>query len=151
MNTIQNIQNYTGNNRFMLSLQSQLISKGRLSDRQLAAADNFFGNNGAGPVVQAFTYKTGDEITIRKWFAQGKMKELNLQFFFRNLIVDEVLAETAKAVQVKVRFNSRITTCCHICGLGLDNEISKACGIGPMWLPKSQIVSKAEQVLFEKE
>lgn len=187
MNTIQMILNYNGTNNFMLSLQSQAIHKGthRLSDKQLAAAERFF-NPETKQQVKEFTYKPQDAITIRKWFANGKMKELGLKLFFRNLIIEEVVNETAKAVQVKVRFNSKITTCCHICGLNLDNEISKATGIGPIcakrlgfgrvsmadadailakveeeakiagvigpiWIPKSQIMSKMEQVLFEKE
>lgn len=187
MNTFQMILNYKGSNSFMRSLQRQAMYKGShgLSVKQIEAANRFF-NMSVEPVSKQFTYKPNDEITIRKWFANNKMKELNLKLFFRNLVIEEVLNETDRAVQVKVRFNSKITTCCHICGLNLDNEISKACGIGPVcakrlgfkrvtiadagailqkikeeaqiagvigpiWVPKSQIMSKAEILLFEKE
>lgn len=183
MSILKQVLDYNGSNKFMHSLRSQLIAKGSLSDKQIAAAESFFGVAQA-KVAPQFSYKSGDEITVRKWFAQGKAKELNLRYFFRNLIIDEVLAETPKALQVKVRFNDKVTTCCHLCGLGLDTEISKATGIGPvcakkigfkrvsmadagailakikeeaqmagvltLWLPKSQIISKAEQVLFER-
>jgi hypothetical protein len=180
------ILNYKGPNKFMNSLRRQLTVKGTLSNKQVAAAESFFNvAKVKAEVAPRFTYKKGDEITVRKGFAQGKAKKLNLQYFFRNLIIDEVLCETPKAVHVKVRFNDKVTTCCHMCGLGLDTEISKATGVGPvcakklgfkrvsmadagailakvteearnagiieLWLPKSQIVSKAEQVLFKKE
>lgn len=183
------IRAYNGYNKFILSLRGQLLAKGFLSDKQVSAAQSFFGvaQLQTEAVAPQFTYKAGDELMVRKWFAQGKAKELSLQYFFRNVIVDEVLAETPKAIQVKVRFNDKVTTSCHLCGLGLDTEISKATGIGPVcakkklgfkrvtmadagailakvteeariagtigpiWIPKSQIVSKAEQVLFEKE
>lgn len=184
-NTFQMILEYNGNNNFMLSLKNQATFKGHLTDRQMSAADKFF-NNTIDSKPKEFTYKPNQEITVRRWFAQSKSKETGIKIFFRNLILEEVLAETVKAIQVRVRFNSKIATCCHICGLGLDNEISKACGIGPVcakrlgfgrvslsdagailakieeeakiagvigpiWIPKSQIMSKMEQVLFEKE
>jgi hypothetical protein len=185
---------YLGHNSFMNSLKSQAQRYGRLSPRQLECAERFFQDNGelASPLPQqvsvpkSYSYAIGEHITIRKWFANAKANELGLQFFFRNLIVESVEAETAKAVLIKVRFNSKVATCCHICGLNLDNEISQACGIGPVcakrlgfkrvtmsdaaavlarveeeskiagvigpiWIPKRQLLSKAEQVLFDKE
>lgn len=184
----QLVTDYNGSNSFMNSLRYQLLRKGSLSERQVTAAEQFFNIcvNAPQPQPTTFTRKSGDEITIRKWYAQVKGKDLGIGIFFRNLILEEVLNETPKAIQVKVRFNSKITNCCHICGLGLDNEISKACGIGPvcakrlgfkrvtlkdagailakiqeeaqiagvigpLWIPKSQIVSLAEQILFEKD
>lgn len=188
------VVNYLGHNSFMNSLKSQAQRYGKLSPRQLACAERFFQDNGelAAPVTEqvsvpkTYSYAIGENITIRKWFANAKAAELGLQFFFRNLIVEGVEAETARAVLVKVRFNSKVATCCHICGLNLDNEISQACGIGPVcakrlgfkrvtmndaaaiiarveqeaqiagivgpiWIPKRQIVTKAEQILFDKE
>ncbi len=189
---LQLVISYLGNNGFMNSLKAQAQKYGRLSIRQLQCAEQFFIDNGvlALPAIpeagKVFSFVVGQEITIRKWFANAKASELGLQMFFRNLIIDSVDAETDKAVLVKVRFNSKVVTCCHICGLNLDNEISKACGIGPVcakrlgfkrvtmndagailarieqeaqiagvigpiWIPKRQIVSKAEQILFEKD
>lgn len=180
------ITNYTGNNRFMNSLRTQLLAKGNLSTKQLECAEKFFAPQ-AKPDSQTFTYAPGDKITIRKWLAQSLAKKKQLTFFFRNLIIEEVIAETDRAIQVKVKFNSEIAAVCHCCGRGLDNEISKATGIGPVcakkylgvkrptmdnaqeiiekieqeaknagvvdvgWLPKSQLVSKAQKVLYGVE
>lgn len=187
MSILKQVLAYNGHNNFMNSLRNQLMFKGTLSEKQIVAAQSFFGAPQANLEAKkpTLSYKAGDEITVRKWFAQGKAKELNIRYFFRNLVVEEVLAETPKGVLVKIRFNDKVTTCCHLCGLGLDTEVSKATGIGPvcakklgfsrvsvadagmvlekikeeakiagiltMWLPKSQIVSKAEQILFERE
>lgn len=187
MNIYQQISNYNGYNKFIISLRGQLLTKGSLSDKQINAAQSVFKTSLAPieTIAPKFTYKTDDELMVRKWFAQVKAKELKLQYFFRNIIIVEVLAETSKAIQVKLRFNDKVTTVCHLCGLGLDTEVSKATGIGPVcakrlgfkrvtlndasailakvtdeakiagtigpiWLPKSQIISKAEQVLFEE-
>lgn len=184
------ITNYQGYNGFMLSLKRQLMIKGTLSVRQLTCAGQFFGLKtetiSETPNSKTFSFNKGDKITIKKWFANQQAKGLKLRIFFRNLIIEEVISETNKAIQVKVSFNSKITTYCHCCGLNLDNEVSKAMGIGPVcakkyfgfkkvsltdamavltkieeeakiagvigpiWIPKSQILSKAEQILFEE-
>lgn len=56
--------------------------------------------------------------------------------FFRNLKVEEVSGETARAYQVKVSFSSRAFVCCNVCGRPLDNAISRATGIGPVCADK---------------
>ena len=208
-NLNQLILSYNGYNSFIKSLRSQLQFKGYLSPRQLECAQSFFkGSNspvaalsiqthGLGksasvtdlnqPSPKAFSMAKGDKIMIRKWFANNKAKELGLKVFFRGLIIEEVVAETPRAMLVKVTFNSKLSTYCHCCGLNLDTEISKATGIGPVcakkylgfkrvsmadapailakveeeckiagvigpiWIPKKQMVSKAEQILFDKE
>lgn len=192
MNNVYSLlSNYNGTNAFINSLKYQASYKS-LSPKQIECAAKFFGlsteqelNVPVQPKV--FTYKKGDALTIRKHFANVKAKELNMKVFFRNVIVEEVLDETKRAVQIKVSFSSKLTTYCHCCGLNLDTEISKATGIGPVcikkylgfkrvtmadapailvkleeetkalgtteaiWIPKSQIVTKAEQVLFGTE
>ncbi len=181
-----NVKSYTGTNNFMNSLKKQLNKKGELSPRQIECAERFFAPE-QKPVAINYSFNKGQEITIRKWLAQSLATKRNMPFFFRNLIVEEVLNETNRAVEVKVRFDSKIATCCHLCGRGLDHEVSKATGIGPvcakkylkvkrptlqnskeiiakieeeaknagvigpLWIPKSQIVSKAQQVLFGDE
>lgn len=180
------VNNYRGQNNFMNSLRNQYLKYGRLSPKQLACAEKFF-DNSAKPLVKEFSRKAGEKITIKKWLARRTADKLKMPFFFRNLIIEEVTNETSRAIEVKVRFNSQIATCCHICGRGLDNEISKATGIGPvcaskylkvkrptlenaneiiakieeeaknagvvgpLWIPKSQIITQAEQVLYGVE
>jgi hypothetical protein len=58
-------------------------------------------------------------------------EELKMDFFLRNLEVVEVLYESEKAYQVKVKFVSKIVSCCHVCGTNLEDEVSKLVGIGP--------------------
>lgn len=197
-NLNQLILGYNGHNGFINSLRGQLQVKGYLSARQMECAGRFF-NVSNSPVVavatqpatevspKSFSMAKGDKIMIRKWFANNKAKELGLKVFFRGLIIEEVLAETPRAIMVKVSFNSKLSTYCHCCGLNLDTEISKATGIGPVcakkylgfkrvsladapsilakveeeckiagiigpiWIPKRQMVTRAEQILFDKE
>lgn len=192
------INNYNGYSNFIKSLRSQLNYKGSLSPRQLECATQFFNkadspmvnlqtNEAPFPVPQVFSKAVGDVMTIRKHFANKKAKELGYKVFFRTVVVEEVLAETPRAIQVRVSFSSKLSTYCVCCGLNLDTEISKATGVGavcakkylgikrvtladaPMvlakieeetkalgitpaiWIPKSQMLTKADQILFGKE
>jgi Family of unknown function (DUF6011) len=192
------ISNYNGYSNFIKSLRSQLNYKGNLSPRQLECATQFFNaatspavapqtEDKPFPVPQTFSKAKGDVMTIRKHFANKKAKELGYKVFFRTVVVEEVLAETPRAIQVKVSFSSKLSTYCVCCGLNLDTEVSKATGVGavcakkylgikrvtladaPMvlarieeetkalgitpaiWIPKSQMLTKADQILFGKE
>lgn len=82
--------------------------------------------------TRPMTYNVGDEVEINKWVVGKIKKQLNLPFFFRHLEITEVLHETQRAVKVKVKFITKIGSNCHCCGLPLDCEISRACGIGPV-------------------
>lgn len=192
------VSKYVGGDRFINSLQSYLARNGRLTPRQSECAAKFFNvavsptvapqtEDKPFPVPQVFSKSKGDVMTIRKHFANKKAKELGYKVFFRTVIIEEVLAETPRAIQVKVSFSSKLSTYCHCCGLNLDTEVSKATGVGavcakkylgikrvtladaPMvlarieeetkalgitpaiWIPKSQMLSKADQILFGKE
>lgn len=184
MNTIEQVRVYNGQNSFMLSLRSNLNRWGKLSPKQLAAAEKFLAPKPA-PKTEDFTYKAGDKINITKWLSRTLAKQNNMEYFFRNLVVEECHAESIKAIQVSFRFDSEVTSSCHCCGRGLDNEISKATGVGPVcakkylkmkrvsmdnaqeildkieeearsagvfksiWIPKSQLRTTAQRVLFE--
>jgi hypothetical protein len=179
--TLEKLSNYSGSNSFILSLKYQAKKYGQLSPKQLECAVNFFTKQEA---TKEFTYKVRQTITIRKWLAQSLAKTQKLPFFFRNLVIEEVVSESNRAIQVKVSFSSKIASVCHCCGRGLDNQISKATGIGPVcakkyfkierptidkaqeiiakieeeakiagiigpiWIPKSQIVSDVQKILF---
>ena len=102
-----------------------------------------------------FDYSDGDQIEIDKWIA-GKLQEaLDMDVFFRNLHLTEVVNETRKAVYAKVEFLSNVAQSCHLCGRGLDDPISKACGIGPVCIKKLGIKrlnkKTSQQVLKEIE
>ncbi len=81
---------------------------------------------------QKFTYQPGDRIEIKTWLAKKLGKQANIDIFFRNLEITGVLEESFRGVKCKVTFVSEVASACHICGLPLDTEISRACGIGPV-------------------
>jgi hypothetical protein len=198
-NVKQLVHNYTGTDKFILSLKNFLYFKGYLSERQIFYAKKYFDNSApvvtvnpntvtveSEPVKPTYSMEKGQRVTIRKHFANNKAKELGYKVFFRNLIIEEVHAESRKAIEVTVSFDSKLSTYCHCCGLNLDTEVSQATGIGPIcakkyfgfkrvtmadapailarieeetkalgtvriWVPKSQFITKAEQILFNKE
>lgn len=79
-----------------------------------------------------FTYKPGDRIEIKTWLAKKLGAQANIDIFFRNLEITQVLDESVRGVNCKIKFVSEVASACHICGLPLDTEISRACGIGPV-------------------
>ena len=79
-----------------------------------------------------FTYKVGDELEINKYAAKKIADDRGFDLAFRNIKVTEVVAETHDQVQLKFEYISHIAENCHLCGRGLENEVSLACGIGPV-------------------
>lgn len=183
---ITKLTTYNGNSAFIKSVQKFYVKNNFITGPQKAALTRNFFSEKYG-TNKEYTVKPEEKITIRKWLARSLAGKHKMPFFFRNLIIEEVIAETNKAIQVKVRFNSEIAACCHCCGRGLDNDVSKATGIGPVcatkyfkvkrptienareiiekieqeaknagvigpiWIPKSQIISDAQKVLFGAE
>lgn len=127
---------YNGDFDFYESLRSQLMSKGYLSELQIAAVHRAIDRD-ANKIKgifekKDFTYKPGDKIEIKNWIANQLAAQCQIKMFFRNLEIKEILDETKKAIQVKIQFLSCIASSCHCCGKKLDTEISRACGIGPV-------------------
>lgn len=69
---------------------------------------------------------------LKKWFS-GKLKEqLGLSHMFFNIKILRVHASTPNALLVDFEFFSGVGKRCGICGKLLSNDISRACGIGPI-------------------
>jgi hypothetical protein len=188
---------YNGTNSFLLSVQAQYRKDGGLSPAQINRIQENMRQE--QPVFQGivpprpypaprpqFSVKPGDQLEIKHFVAQRIAQEQDIRLTpespaviaFRNIEVVEVLRESEKAIQVRIRYISKIASHCHLCGMALDTEISRACGIGPtcagklgfkrpkvadaaailakmeevaqrigvigpVWLPKSQIVDTA--------
>lgn len=100
----------------------------------------------------------GKQAELNKYGANSVRESINrvsqrqqIDYLYRNIVIKEVVAETAKAVQIKLEFFGGIGRNCHVCGAELDTEISRACGIGPvcaknMGLPRPTLAN-ATQVL----
>lgn len=145
-------------NDFYASLLAQYDRKGFLSERQLQCVERAIEERErratrAAPVKASIDL--GQIIEIKTWLAKRLQNELHMDFFLRNLEVTQVVAETAKAYQMKVKFVSRIACNCHVCGRALDNEISKAVGIGPVCAEKIGLsrpsLSDAQRTIDELE
>lgn len=121
---------------FYRSLLFQYEQRGSLSQKQIECVLNAINKAQNKEMVRnepkEFSLKLGQVIEIKKFVAQRLKMEQGLPYFFRNLEVTEVLNETQKAYQLKVKFVSKIVTSCHVCGLHLDTDVSRATGIGPV-------------------
>lgn len=85
------------------------------------------------------SFSKGDSIEIKAWVAKQIAEQENLELCFRNLQLTEVYAESAKAIQCKIKFVSKVANSCHLCGRNLDTEISRATGIGPVCAKKLKL------------
>ena len=122
-------------NSFFGSLANQLRDRGTLSDRQIACVMREI-NPPPAPPQKELTYKKGDEVEINAFIASQLKRQLNMDVFFRRLEVTESLNETYRAVQVKVKFITKVCADCNMCGIPLETEVSRACGIGPVCAKK---------------
>jgi hypothetical protein len=123
------IRDYQGHSNFFLSLKKQSEEKGYLTEKQIGCINRHLESTKKSEL-------SGQEITIKTWIARQLADEFNMPFFFRNLKIKEVHRETQRALNVTVGFVSKIATKCHCCGRDLDNEISKATGVGPVCAKK---------------
>lgn len=75
-------------------------------------------------------------VELKKWYARTLKESLGNEIIYRNIKITKKYAETSRAVLVDFEFFGGISVSCGCCGLPLDNEISKACGIGPVCATK---------------
>lgn len=147
---------------FFSGLLSQYNRKGGLSERQIVCIDESMQKDKDLPVApmpnqvpnapRVFSIKVGEQIEIKRGTANRLKREKILMMFFHNLEVVEVLDETPRGYKLNVRFVSSVCTNCHNCGLPLDTDISRACGIGPVCAKKNfgvkrPTVENAQEVL----
>lgn len=92
---------------------------------------------------------------VSKWYSMQFKENHNTQYAFRNLKILKVKAESAKAYLVDAEFFSGIASCCGVCGMQLNNDISRATGIGPVCAGKIGLprptMAKAKMIVAELE
>lgn len=118
------LENYKGQNEFLLSVRESAAKYGSLTERQEIAVFKFMQYDRSSHRL------TGQVIEIKKWLAAAIGKERNIQMF-RNLLVVEVIRETERAILARVKLSAKPAVNCHVCGRHLDDELSAATGIGP--------------------
>jgi len=89
-----------------------------------------------------YTYNVGDQLELKGFIAKALKKQLEMDIFFRNIEITKVEAESFGAVLISFRFLSKIAESCHSCGKALDDEVSKATGIGPICFKKLKLAVK---------
>jgi len=192
---IEWIAAYRGTNNFLLSLQSQAEREGLSPNQITRVQENMQREQPSFPALivplkvttpPQSSVRTGDQIEVKHFIAERISQDAKAPVAFRNFEVVEMLRESAKAIQVRVRMASKIASSCHLCGQPLDTEISRASGvgpvcaeklgfkrpkladaadilakldkmaqdigvIGPVWIPKSQIVDTARRMVSDDE
>jgi hypothetical protein len=159
------LRDYQGSSDFLNSIRSQLDQGRVLSPKQIdAVAKNLI--KAAPKAVKIVapsqaiaianpTYPNGSAVTIKQWYAKILMNDLKMSHLYRNIEILETYKETEKAVQVRIRFTPRYSTSCACCGLTLENQVSRATGIGPICADKMGIeqysLENAKEVLKQIE
>ena len=129
---------YKGKFEFALSLQRQLVQKGKLSEKQWNCVANliqkekdFAAKRAAEAARTDFSLKPGTVIRLTKFIAEeiaAKAGCSRAHFAFEVLSVER---ETEKAYLATVRMAAVKTAHCCVCGLTLKNPVSISLGIGP--------------------
>jgi hypothetical protein len=191
---IEWIAAYRGTNNFLLSLQAQAEREGLSPNQITRVQENMQREQPTFPTFRPIVatpqqppqLRNGDQIEVKHFIAERIAQDAKAPVAFRNFEVVEMLRESAKAIQVRVRMASKIASSCHLCGQPLDTEISRASGvgpvcaeklgfkrpkltdaadilakldkmaqdfgiIGPVWIPKSQIVDTARVASDDEE
>jgi hypothetical protein len=129
-NVTELVKNYDGGNRFILSLKNGLTRYGRLTPKQLAAANKFFGEN---EPKKEFTPKDVNvNIKVKRFMAKQIAEDNDLEFKPFLLTVTKVVGESAKALKVVGRMTTSDVTSCRCCGADLTDWRSQATGVGPI-------------------
>lgn len=157
------LESYKGNFEFYLSVRDQYQSRGELSDKQIAAIKRAIEkdqqksapNQRVLEVMKNPTYKPGTVLEVKKSMARRLQEEYKMSHLFYILEVVNTFRETEKAIYVSVRLVPRFANNCMICGLTLENQVSRATGIGPICAKKTGIarysIGDAQFVLKEIE
>ncbi len=136
------LEAYTGTFDFYLSLKAQLMVKGMLSDKQIAAVqraierDRQAGMKTPAGKTQVFSLEPGTTLFLTKFISTKIAQQAGHVRAHRVVEVLSVEAETEKAYRAKVRLSANRTSRCGICGLTLENKDSIAAGIGPICAAK---------------
>lgn len=127
------IEGYNGNFDFILSLKTQLLVKGYLSDKQISAAERCMKKDKPTlPKGPNLSLKPGQVLEVTKGFAKKIAEKNSSSATFFNFEVIEVLAETAKALLIKTKASAKVTSHCCVCGRELTDPASIMSGIGPI-------------------
>ena len=158
------LNDYRGNFEFYVSVQKQYFKNGFLSEKQREAIERAVARDAARtqaveqkPAAEALwanpTFPAGSLLKISRGIAKAIAEEKGYAYPFMNVEVVKTHKETFKAVLVTIKFSAQIGRCCGICGRGLDTEVSRATGIGPICADKIGLtrysVAEAKTVLVE--
>jgi hypothetical protein len=163
MTTTEKVRNYKGNNNFINSLRNGLIRYGKLTDRQMAAADKFFvKTEQPKKEVEVKPINVDVDIKVTRFIAKRIKEDNELEFAPFMLTISKVLGETAKAYKVVGKMTTSDVTSCRCCGRDLTDYVKKQedvevykkllklkidqIGDLTFWLAKSQIVEGGEDL-----
>lgn len=147
------LRSYNGTFPFYLSLKAQLEKNGKLSPKQVDAVVRAMERDHAKAEAQAnrtYSIAPGAVIVVGKWLAKEIAIKAGYPRAHHVLEVVEVLGETDRAYQLKVKLSAQRTSRCGVCGLTLTNPESVRDGIGPICAEKSELPSRDLVALAEK-
>lgn len=76
-------------------------------------------------------YAESNVFLASKYLLKHLNEQFKINYFFRTLEIVKITKQSADAIEAHVRFYTDICGQCHLCGRALDDEFSRAVGIGP--------------------
>lgn len=97
----------------------------------------------------------GSIFEVSRWYSMQFKEKHNTAYAFRNLKIHKIKRETERAYLVDAEFFSGIASCCGVCGQELNNDISRATGIGPICAGKIGLprptMARAKEIVAQLE
>lgn len=132
------LQQYYDKNGFLTPAQTERLKEGMMKEiiKSVAPAQQpapavAVAQPAPKPVLNP-KYPAGTVLEIRLKLAKKIAKAMEYGVQHRNLEIIETLEERGQYVRAKVRYSSRFGCRCVKCGAPLDDDISRATGVGPV-------------------
>jgi hypothetical protein len=126
------IAKYDGSNSFVLSMKDNLMTYGRLTEKQTEAAIKQINkeNNTDEELKRLKLPVKGDTLMVRRYIGQELKQTYNLNFNPILLDVVEITGVNKKVIRVKAKMTIKRGDICMCCGRTLTDEFSMLTKLG---------------------
>jgi hypothetical protein len=127
---IEQIMEYKGNNKFIKDLQEKYEKYGKLTEKQIDAGLKSINRKPQNTVKEPMKLPKNQTIRIRQYIAKQIKEDKDLNFLPIQIEVSHLIGASRKALHLRGKMSTEVTTECRCCGRGLKDEMSIATGMG---------------------
>ena len=125
------IAKYDGRNTFVLSMKDNLMTYGKLTEKQTLAAVNQITKEKSNSTLKNVKAPcVGDTIIVRRYIGQMLKEKYNLKFNPILLDVTQITGFSGKTIRVKAKMTIKRGDVCMCCGRTLTDEFSMLTKLG---------------------